>query len=259
MRFTKVFTILIAILLVLYRTTTAQVLHSTDVFVIKKHRIGVNVGLGNYTNRDDLASPLLYKGHKKIVDLSYTYKGTKNWHWVQVCIMAGELRTSSHRSSADHYYGQLQYGYARIFSSETNAKMTFWFGGIWDNMISGRYYSFTPSNYSGTPTGTAISTLNIVLLCDLLLERKQNVVFSLSVPIVGYLLRNGYAVKIYMGGVMTSLNNYQRFRFSSRYERTLSEHFKLRLSYWFFYDRYSQPRKTISVFHGLTGSISFQF
>lgn len=239
--------------------TILLVLHPTVLDAEKKHRFGVDMGLANYTNRDDLASPLLYKGHQKVFDLSYAYKGNKNWHWIRIGIMAGELRTSSHRSSADHYYGQLQYGYARLLSGDSRANMILWLGGSWDNMVSARYYSFTPSNYSGTPTGTAVSTLNIVLLHELLSLKKQSIIFSLSVPVVGYLLRNGYAVKIYMGGVMTSLSNYQRFRFSSRYESTLSGHFKLRLSYWFIYNRYSQPRKTISVFHGLTGGISFQF
>ena len=103
--------------------TTLLALQSTVVFAQKKHRISVDVGLADYTNRDDLASPLLYKGRQKSYDLSYTYKGTESWHWVQVGIMTGKLKTSSSRGSADHYYGRVQYGYARLLGPRAN--MTF--------------------------------------------------------------------------------------------------------------------------------------
>ncbi len=257
MRFTKVFILLIINLLVSYRTTTAQASHSTVVLAAKKHRIGVDFGQANYINRDDLASPLLYKGRKKTIGLSYTYKGMKNWHWVQVNLMTGKLKTSSFRSSADHFYGHIQYGYARLLGPSGN--MTFWLGGSWDNMISARNYSFLRS-FSGRTTGIAVSNFNIVLLCDLLFQKKQSVVFSLSVPVLGYLLRNGYAlVSRDITNRLTSLNSYHCVRFSSLYEHTLSASFKLRLTYWFLYHQYDHPRKTISVFHGLNGGIAFQF
>ena len=245
MRFTKVFILLIINLLALHSTVVAQ----------KKHRISVDVGLANYTNRDDLASPLLYKGRQKTYRLSYTYKGMKTWHWVRVGIMTGELKTSSFRSSADHYYARIQYGYARLLGPRAN--MTFWLGGSWDNLLSARDYSFMES--VGT-TGTAASTLNVALLCELLFFKKQRVVLALSAPVLGYLVRNGYAVTpLEITNRLTTLNSYQRGRFSSLYEHTLSAHLKLRLTYWFIYQRFSHPRKTISVFHGLNGGISFQF
>lgn len=245
MRFTKVFILLIINLLAL---------QSTVVFAQKKHRISVDMGLADYTNRDDLASPLLYKGRQQTYRLSYTYQGMKTWHWVQVGIMAGELKTSS-RSLADHYYARIQYGYARLLGPRAN--MTFWLGGSWDNLLSARDYSFMES--VGT-TGTAASTLNIALLCELLFFTKQRVVLSLSAPVLGYLVRNGYAVTpLDITNRLTTLTSYQRVRFSSLYEHTLSARLKLRLTYWFIYQRFSHPRKTISVFHGLTGGISFHF
>ena len=244
MRFTKVFILLIINLLALQSTVVAQ----------KKHRISVDMGLANYINRDDLASPLLYKGRQQTYRLSYTYQGMKTWHWVQVGIMAGKLKTSS-RSLADHYYARIQYGYARLLGPRAN--MTFWLGGSWDNLLSARDYSFMES--VGT-TGTAASTLNVALLCELLFFRKQRVVLSLSAPVLGYLVRNGYAVTpLDITNRLTTLTSYQRVRFSSLYEHTLSARLKLRLTYWFIYQRFSHPRKTISVFHGLTGGISFHF
>jgi len=259
MRFINVFILLTINLLVPYITTTAQALHSKDVFAEKKHRISVDIGLANYTNRDDMASPLLYKGNQNKMGVFYNFKGTKNWHWVQVHLMTGEIQTSSLRSSADHYYGQLQYGYARLLSGSSSAKRTFWLGGSWDNLVSARGYSYFRGEF-GTATGTLITTLNINLLCELLSSKKQRVVFSFSLPVLGYLLRNGYVPSSRdITNRLVSLNNYQRFRFSSLYERTLSAYFKLRLTYWFIYQRYSQPLKTISVLHGLNGGISFQF
>ncbi len=256
MRFIKVFTILTITLLVPYITTTAQDL-PTEVFVPQKHRISVDVGLANYTNRDDLASPLLYKGYDKTIAFSYTYKGRKNWHWVQVHIMTGELKTSSLRNFADHNYGQLQYGYARLLSGSSSANMAFWLGGSLNNIASLRRYSFFPSLLRQSKE-IAASTLNINLLYELLSLKRQRIVFSLSAPVLSYLERDGYVASS-MNHQLTSLNSYQRFRFSSLYERTFSAYFKLRLTYWFIYQRYSQPRKTISVFHGLSGGISFQF
>ena len=257
MRFIKVFIPFIITVLVPYITTTAQTLHSKDVFAKKKHRISIDAGLANYTNRDDLASPLLYKGYDKTIAFSYTYKGKKNWHWVQIRIITGELKTSSLRNFADHYYGQLQYGYAHLMSGRTNTNMTFLVGGSWDNIASVRRYSFFPSLLRQSK-GIAASTLNINLLCELSFLKKQRVIFLSSAPVLSYLERNGYVVGNTIHQ-LTSLNNYQRFQFSSLYERPLSAYFKLRLTYWFLYQRYSQPQKTISVFHGLSGGISFQF
>ena len=256
MRFINVFILLTINLLVPYITIMAQDLQ-TDVFEKKRHQIGVDVGLANYTNRDDLASPLLYKGYDKTIAFLYTYKGKKNWHWVQIRIITGELKTSSLRNFADHYYGQLQYGYARLMSERTNTNMTFWLGGSWDNIASVRRYSFFPSLLRQSK-GIAASTLNIYFLCELSSLKKQRVIFLFSAPILSYLERNGYVA----GSIihqLTSVNSYQRFQFSSLYERPLSTYFKLRLTYWFLYQRYSQPLKTISVFHGLSGGISFQF
>lgn len=257
MRFTRVFTIFIINLLILY---------SAVVCAAEKRQIGVDIGLANYTNRDDLASPLMYQGHQKTFDLSYTYKETNTWHWVRVGFLTGEMQTASFSSSADHYYGHIQYGYARLISKHSVANMTFWLGGSWDNTGSARSYLFIQQTETGTkkisgmPTGTLVSTLNIDLLSELLFFQRQRVILSISAPVLGFLLRNGYAITLLdITNQLTSLNSYQRLRFSSSYEHTFSAHFKLRLTYWFFYQRYSLPRKTISVFHGLSGGISFQF
>ena len=259
MRFIRVFTIFIINLLIL---------HSAIVCAQEKRQIGVDIGLGNYTNRDDLASPLLYQGRQKTFDLSYTYKETNTWHWVRVGFLTGEIQTASFSSSADHYYGHIQYGYARLISKHSAANVIFWLGGSWDNMGSARSYLFiqqtetVTQKISGMPTGILISTLNINLLSELLFLKKQRFILSVSVPVLGFLLRNGYAITLLdITNKLTSLNSYQRLRFSSSYEHILSAHLKLRLTYWFFYQRYAQPqtRKTISVFHGLSGGISFQF
>ena len=194
---------------------------------------------------------------KRKLGFFYNFKGTKNWHWVQVHIMTGEIQTSSLRSSADHYYGQLQYGYARLLSGSSSAKRTFWLGGSWDNIASVRRYSFFPSLLRQSK-GIAASTLNIYFLCELSSLKKQRVIFLFSAPVLSYLERNGYVAGSTIHQ-LTSVNSYQRFQFSSLYERPLSTYFKLRLTYWFLYQRYSQPLKTISVFHGLSGGISFQF
>lgn len=242
------------------------VLHSSVVSAEKKHGIGIDIGVSNYTNRDDLASPLSYGGQEQTIGAFYDYRGAKNRHWVRAAYMTGRLKPLSSASSADHYYGLIQYGYARPFSGDSRAVMTFWFGGIWDNMISARDYSFGTSALGGIPIGTAASTLNMVLLCELLRSENRRAVFSLSVPFLGYLLRNGYAVnnfssfsEAFLGGVITSLNSYQRIRFCAQYEHTLDGYWALRLAYRFIYHRYVQPLTTVSIFHVLRAGLSFQF
>ena len=235
----------------------------------KKHGIGIDIGVSNYTNRDDLASPLSYGGQEQTIGAFYDYRGAKNRHWVRVAYMTGRLnrlKPLSSASSADHYYGLIQYGYARPFSGDPRAVMTFWFGGIWDNMVSARAYSFGTPALGGTPIGTAASTLNMVLLCELLRSENRRAVFSLSAPFLGYLLRNGYAVntfsgfsEAFLGGVITSLNSYQRIRFCAQYEHTLDGYWALRLAYRFIYHRYVQPLTTVSIFHVLRAGLSFQF
>lgn len=235
------------------------VLHSSVVFAEKKHGIGIDIGVSNYTNRDDLASPLSYGGQEQTIGAFYDYRGAKNRHWVRVAYMTGRLKPLSSASSADHYYGLIQYGYARPFSGDPRAVMTFWFGGIWDNMISARVYSYGTPALSSIGIGTAASTLNMVLLCELLRPENRRAVFSLSAPFLGYLLRNGYAVNDFSGGVIASLNSYQRIRFCAQYEHTLDGYWTLRLEYSFIYHRYVKPLTTVSIFHVLRAGLSFQF
>ena len=238
------------------------VLHSSVVFAEKKHDIGIDIGVSNYANRDDLASPLSYGGQEQTIGAFYDYRGIKNRHWVRAAYMTGRLnrlKPLSSASSADHYYGLIQYGYARPFSGDSRAVMTFWFGGIWDNMVSARVYSYGTPALSRTRIGTGASTLNMVLLCELLRPENRKAIFSLSVPFLGYLLRNGYAVNDFSGGVITSLNSYQRIRFCTQYEHALDGYWTLRLEYRFIYHRYVQPLTTVSIFHVLRAGLSFQF
>ena len=233
------------------------VLHSSVVFAEKKHGIGIDVGVSNYANRDDLASPLSYGGQEQTIGAFYDYRGSKNRHWVRAAYMTGRLKSSV--SSADHYYGLIQYGYARPFSGDSKAVMTFWFGGIWDNMVSARVYSYGTPALGRIRIGTGASTLNMVLLCELLRPENRRVVLSLSAPFLGYLLRNGYAVNDFSGGVITSLNSYQRIRFCAQYEHALDGYWTLRLEYRFIYHRYVKPLTTVSIFHVLRAGLSFQF
>ena len=68
------------------------VLHSSVVFAEKKHGIGIDIGVSNYTNRDDLASPLSYGGQEQTIGAFYDYRGAKNRHWVRVAYMTGRLK-----------------------------------------------------------------------------------------------------------------------------------------------------------------------
>lgn len=233
------------------------VLLSSVVFAEKKHGIGIDVGVSNYANRDDLASPLSYGGQEQTIGAFYDYRGSKNRHWVRAAYMTGRLKSSV--SSADHYYGLIQYGYARPFSGDSKAVMTFWFGGVWDNMVSARVYSYGTPALGRIRIGTGVSTLNMVLLCELLRPENRRVVFSLSAPFLGYLLRNGYAVNDFSGGVITSLNSYQRIRLCAQYEHALDGYWTLRLEYRFIYHRYVKPLTTVSIFHVLRAGLSFQF
>lgn len=239
MRFSTIFIIVILTLLVLY---------STDVCAKKKHRIGFERGLTDYTNRDDLVSPLLYKGHQKTYGFSYTYKGIKNWHSARVNILIGD----------GDIYLLSQYGYVRLVSYVSHLKMGFWLGGSLESLISSKEYLYRRS-WSAPEVQESISTLNINHYCELLSLPKQRVVVSVSIPILARLKRKGYSIISPDSPIrLTSINGYQRFRFSTVYERTLFSHFMFHFKYWFTYSRFSQPRKTISVFHGFSVGMFFQ-
>jgi len=63
----------------------------------KSHRVGIGLGYASYRNKDDLASPLTYRGWGVPVQLSYQYRGNQNVHDVFLSFGKSELQSSVSR------------------------------------------------------------------------------------------------------------------------------------------------------------------
>jgi hypothetical protein len=117
----------------------------------KKNYIGLHTGALLSSIKDELASPLTYKGSGAPIQLSYCFMGNKNRHSVYLSYSKSKLYPSAElpfgQHSLDHFQVDLAYGYHHYLASLFRDRVKLYLGGLWDNHVSVRelYYIWNTS------------------------------------------------------------------------------------------------------------------
>lgn len=214
----------------------------------KKNYIGLHTGTLSSSVKDELASPLAYKGSGTPIQLSYRFMGNKNRH--SVCLSYSKLKLCPAadlpygQHSLNHFQFDLAYGYHHYLASMFREKVKIYLGGVWDNHVSVRklYYIRNQSEISGE----LISSLDISAILEFKISKKNQLANQLSLPIVALVKRPPYAGKGIVIPRVTTVDRFVRFKNSLVLEHTLSRFFNIRLIYQYIYYRYPEPQRVQS-------------
>ncbi len=163
----------------------------------KKNYISLHTGALSFLIKDELASPLTYKGSGAPIQLSYRFMGKKNRHSVYLSYSKSKLFPSVEltygQHSLDHFQIDLAYGYHHYLASMFREKVKIYLGGAWDNHVSVRelYYIWDMSEIYGE----LISSLDISPLLELHMSKKSQLTYQLALPVVALVVRPPYAGK----------------------------------------------------------------
>lgn len=221
-----------------------QTLHA-QTYRPKKNYIGVHTGVLSSSIKDELASPLTYKGSGAPIRLSYRFMGNKNRHSVYLSYSKLKLSPSAAlpygQHSLDHFQFDLAYGYHHYLASLFRDRVMLYLGGVWDNHVSVRklYYIWDSFEVSGD----LISSLDISAILEFKISKKSKLAYQLSLPIVAFIIRPPYTGKGPVIPKITTLDRFVRFKNSLVLEHTLSRYFNVRLMYMYIYYRYPEPQR----------------
>lgn len=223
-----------------------QTLHA-QTYRPKKNYIGLHTGALSSSIKDELASPLTYKGSGAPIQLSYRFMGNKNRHSVYLSYSKLKLSPSAAlpygQHSQSHFQVDLAYGY-HYLASLFRDKVKIYLGGVWDNHVSVRKLYYIWNDFE--TCGELISSLNISPLLEFKMSKKNQLAYQLSLPIVALVIRPPYAGKGPVIPKITTLNRFARFKNSLVLEHTLSRFFNIRLIYQYIYYRYPEPQRVQS-------------
>lgn len=214
----------------------------------KKNYIGLHTGTLSSSIKDELASPLTYKGSGAAIQLSYRFMGNKNRHSVSLSYSKSKLYPAADlpygKHSQSHFQRDLTYGYHHYLASLFRDRVKLYLGGVWDNHFSTRelFYIWNQSEiYS-----ERIFSLDISAILEFTISEKNQLAYQLSLPIVAFILRPPYAGKGPLIPKITTMNRFVRFKNSLVLEHTLSRYFNIRLKYQYIYYQYPEPQRVQS-------------
>lgn len=239
---------------------------------LKKRALRINIGFNHYQNRDDLGSPLKYQGNESIFSILYHNTNTHRKHHYQIAFAKGSPKPQSTSKSMTHTFGNLQYGYHRLITSQNNIAV--WTGGIWNNAFSFRNYHYTRNN--GEVTYEIHASFNISTLAELRLNTKNKVTLGSYLPLLTYISRSPYALRdetflddviqgnsilfsLLKNGKLTSLHQFLKFDFYLFYQYAITPPLTIGMQYQWSYDRYPKPQTTSTLSNQLTLAFTYKF
>ena len=212
----------------------------------KSHQIGMGTGYARYQIKDDLESPLTYRGWGVPFQLSYRYRGIQNVHDVFLSFGKSELQSSvSHwpfYHKIDQFRASLKYRYFRLISRMMKGNGRFYLGGIWNTHVNTRNH-FYSEDFDETYT-EFISSIDVSSLFELDIRGPHSVFAQLALPTVALWVRESYSIKGPLSIQLTSLHRFVRFMGRFGFELYSSNRYNMRFTYDFMYYHYTEPRKT---------------
>ena len=212
---------------------------------VKKHNLGIESGFFHCSIKDDLASPVTYKGNGFPVSVSYSYNGIKNRHLLEFSYIFHNLDSKISGSFGDHF-GNLfalkgRYGYFRFKRRMFNNR-----GSLFCGLnLDGSYFKKEYYYFSGVSEifRELIFSLSPSIFLEYGIKDTQILTVQFSVPVLACVMRPGYSGKMDFNPDITSLHKYLRFENNFSYEFVLSKFLNLKFKYYFMYYKYPDPQK----------------
>lgn len=166
------------------------------------HILSLSSGLAFNSVRDEIISPLIYRGTKIPFEFSYRYKGKESRQTLLLNYNKGDLTSSiSNLSSGVHYVKNLnlslEYSYALKVCEINKPNSGLFIGSKFSSMLNMRNHYFTKSN--SHESAEHMTGLGIYFLAETSLEKESCNILSLEVniPFLSYaLLTNQYNANV---------------------------------------------------------------
>lgn len=196
MKFIKI--ILFIIIVIAQSKCLAQ--DSAAVQFEPNHLVTLSTGLSSHSLRDEMMSPLIYRGSQIPIEVSYRYRGLSNRHNVSLYYDNSELN-SSITSKSSHYIKNLNLNFEYSFAVKTaefqNLNTTFFLGARFSSLLNMRNHYFIQGN--SYASAEQMTGLGIYLLTETTIQNNSKNFLSveINIPFISYaLLTNRYNANV---------------------------------------------------------------
>lgn len=157
------------------------------------HLVTFSTGMSSHSIRDEMMSPLIYRGSQIPIEVSYQYLGSSNRHTLLFYYDNSELNSSiTKRTRELHYIKNLNLNFEYSFATKTaefqNLNTTFFLGARLSSMLNMRNHYFI----QGTSHASAeqMTGLGIYILTETTVQNNSKNFLSveINIPFISYAL-----------------------------------------------------------------------
>ncbi len=249
---------------------TSRAENNDSLFIVKQNYINLQIGYLHRGNRDYLVSPLKYTGSSATFLTSYSYTGTLHQHNAGISYQNTSLHSIT-QNIKNELGGNLFYNYHHYINSPFS-KTNFFSGISFDNVgiIRTSTYFISPENSSSigeTVTFEFVSSLCFAEKFEYLIDNKQTLSLSLTLPFLSYIIRPEYNVwvnadsetDLLKTGKFQTLKTYQAFSILAKYQTTISEFIGINVEYFLSVSNFTHPQTTTTTSTKLSTTLIILF
>ncbi|MCK4662206.1 MAG: hypothetical protein KAT68_05035 [Bacteroidales bacterium] len=237
------------------------------------HLFVINTGYSKHIIRDDIISPLIYKGAQAPIVLNYKYFGNKNQQAFTFYYDKLELYSSitkkinnvPHSGFTNNFNGLIEYTYNKKIYTRRQYNSKFFIGGKLLSFINFRDYYYKEST-----NAVSLEQMTSVGL-NLLVEKKFNhakndyLHFNMNIPLFAYVILNErYNVhvsekfdkmdlnknigwQIFKNGNIVTFNKLFEFQTELSYSKFISKHLGFEIKHRFHFYSFYQYKDLFQV------------
>lgn len=254
---------IILILIVLAHNNSFSQEASTMASSESQNLFTLSSGMSLHSVRDEMMSPLIYRGTQIPIEFSYRYRGLSSRHTLLFYYDNGELNSSiTNRTRESHYIKNLNLNFEYSFATKVTAledfNTTCFLGARFSSMLNMREHYFMQGKSHAS--AEQMTGLGVYLLTETFLQNESNNFLSveINIPFISYaLLTNRYNAgvsekfddlnfeqnilwQIFKKGDLVTFNKLFQIQADISYNIYISNHIGFGLRYRFQYYSFEQ-------------------
>ena len=165
-----------------------------------QHLLTLSSGVSLHSVRDEMMSPLIYRGTQIPIEFSYRFRGLSNRHTILFYYDNSELN-SSITSNSSHYIKNLNLNFEYSFATKVKAfedfNTTCFLGARFSSMLNMRNHYF--SQGMSHESAEQMTSLGIYFLTESFFRKESNnfLRVEINIPFISYaLLNNRYNANV---------------------------------------------------------------